>query len=341
MKRYLTLVALMFITLTACEHKDLCENHREHAHRYHINVVADYRYDWEECCGGPNWLEEWPEHYINYDELRPSHPSGLRVVAYDKDGDYNIHNINADGGVVSLYEGFNDLLFYNNDTEYIIFSRTGDGVTTRVTTRATTRASTRASYKGSPFANSNEPTLTPPDMLYANYFTDYLAEKVIDPVDVEVTLYPLVYTYKIRYEFESGLEYVAMARGVLTGMASSVSLNTGETSEDPASLLFDCALVEYGARAFVNSFGTPGYPNPNFGTRADNKHSLNLELLLRNGKTITYDYDVTDQVRIQPHGGVVVISGIVISEEDGTHGSGGWDVSVDDWGEYEDVPLPL
>ena len=81
--------------------------------------------------GGINWQEEWPEHYIPYDDLRPDDPSGLRVVNYNKEGDYNIHNIKAEGGVIMLYEGLNDLLFYNNDTEYIIFSRTGNGVTTR------------------------------------------------------------------------------------------------------------------------------------------------------------------------------------------------------------------
>ena len=331
----------MLLLFTSCEYQELCPNHSEHAHRYHINVVADYQRDWEIPADATNWQEEWPDHYVDYESLRPAQPKGLRVVAYNKKGNSNINNIRPEGGVVTLYEGLNDLLFYNNDTEYIVFLNSGDGVTTRVTTRATTRSKTRASYTGSPYANEGEPTLTPPDILYANYYRDHLAEKVVEPIDVEVTLRPLVFTYKVRYEFESGLEYVSMARGVLSGMASSVSLNTGETSEDPASLLFDCEVTDFGARAFVNSFGTPSSPNPDYGSRAENKHSLTLEVLMRNGRTMSFHFDVTDQVSAQPRGGVIVVSGIKISDDDGKQGSGAFDVEVDEWGPYEDIELPL
>ena len=337
MKRYLLLLTVMLIGVTSCEHKDLCYDHRDHAHRYHINVIADYRLDWEECLGGTDWEESWPEDYIDYDGLRPKYPSGLRVVAYNEKGDYNIHNIKPQGGVVSLYEGMNDLLFYNNDTEYIIFSRTGQGATTR----ATTRTRTRATYTPSAFAKEGEPTVAPPDMLFANYYENYYAEKVVEPTDVEVELQPLVFTYKIRYEFKSGLEYVAMARGALSGMASSVLLNTGETSEESATLLFDCEVTDYGVRAIVNSFGAPGYPNPNYPTRADSPHALNLEILLRNGKELDFNFDVTNQLKTQPHGGVIVVKDIEISDDDGKQGSGAFDVEVDEWGPYEDVPLPL
>ncbi|MBO5820584.1 MAG: DUF5119 domain-containing protein [Alistipes sp.] len=338
MKRYLFLVFLMLaVGITACEHKNLCINHSEHAHRYHVNIIADYRYDWEECMGGINWQEEWPEHYIPYYDLRPDDPSGLRVVNYNKEGDYNIHNIKAEGGVIMLYEGLNDLLFYNNDTEYIIFSRTGNGLTTR----ATTRTRTRATYLGSEYANEGEPTMSAPDMLYANFFENYLAEKVIEPADIEVTLQPLVFTYKVRYEFKSGLKYVAMARGALSGMAKEVLLNTGETSEEPATILYDCDVTDYGVRALVNSFGAPAFPHPNYPTRTENKHALNLEVVLRNGKMVTFDFDVTDQVKSQPHGGVIVVRDIEIDEEVAVEGSGAFDVEVDDWGPYEDVELPL
>ena len=197
MKRYFTLFGILFaVVLTACEHKDLCSDHRDHAHRYHINVIADYRYDWEECLGGPDWKNTWPENYLPYDDLRPGTPSGLRVVNFNESGDYNLHNIAATGGVVNLYEGKNNLLFYNNDTEYIVFS----SFENMATTRATTRVRTRASYTGNTYADDDEPTLTPPDMLYANYYDGYIAEKVVDPADVYVTLQPLVFTYKIRYE---------------------------------------------------------------------------------------------------------------------------------------------
>ena len=336
MKKFVSILALVLVVLTSCTHKDLCMNHREHAHRYHINVIADYRLDWEECYGSTDWKINWPENYIDYESLRPKQPKGLRIVNYNEEGNYNIHNIPATGGVVTLYEGRNNMLFYNNDTEYIVFSRYDNGASTR----ATTRTCTRATYTGNKYANEGEPTVNAPDMLFANYRESYVPEKVLEPIDYPITLQPLVFTYKIRYEFAEGLKYVALARGALSGMAQSVQMNTGETSEDTATILYDCDMTEYGARALVNSFGAPGYPNANYPTRA-NKHALNLEVMLRNGNMVTFEYDVSNQVAAQPHGGVIVIKGIVIKEEDGVQGSGAFDVEVKDWGEYEDIVLPL
>ena len=63
--------------------------------------------------------------------------------------------------------------------------------------------------------------------------------------------------------------------------------------------------------------------------------------MLRNGKEIYLDYDVTDDVNKQPHGGVIVRSGVVIDQKDGVQGSGAFDVVVDEWGPYEDIPLEL
>ena len=337
MKRLIFIFSLLAVLVSSCQHKDLCFHHREHAFRYHVNIISDYRQDWEENYGFTDWELTWPDHYIPYEDIRPKKPTGLRVVNSNSDGQSNIHNISADGGVVTLYEGVNDILFYNNDTEYIVFSRSDHGATTR----ATTRTRTRATFKSSQYAHENEETMTPPDMLYANYYEGYYAEKLLVPEDLEITLQPLVFTYKIRYEFDSGLQYVAIARGALSGMAISVLMSTGETSDVSSTLLYDCELKDYGVGAFVNSFGVPAFPNMNYPTKTEAKHALTLELLLKNGKMLTLDYDVTDQVQSQPHGGVIVVSGITIKQEDGSQGSGAFDVDVNDWGDYEDIYLPL
>lgn len=346
MKRYLNIIVLLaMVTLSACEHKDLCINHRDHAHRYHINIIADYRYDWEEFYGsGPDWKNNWPKGYMPYDELRPKKPEGLRVVNYNDKGDYNRHNISADGDIVTLYNGENDILLYNNDTEYLIFSNTSDGVSTRVTTRTRTRAS----YEPSGFANEGEKTVSPPDMLFANYIENYVAEKAVEPKDLEVELQPLVFTYKCRFEFgtednpEGGLKYVALARADLSGMAESVLLNTGETSPEAVTILSeDSEVTDWGVRSCITSFGIPSSPNLNYPTRAGSKHALVLHLRLRNGTYKTIDFDVTDQVQAQPHGGVIVVKDIVITDDEGKQGSGAFDVKVDDWGPYENIDIIL
>ena len=350
MKRYFIIAVLAVMTCaTSCVHKDLCEDHRAHAHRYHIQIIADYRYDWEEQIydEATDWEYRWPDEFtLSYDELRPTKPSGLRVVNYNEAGtSNNLHNIKPDGGVITLYEGLNDMLFYNNDTEYIIFSRSG----TDATTRATTRTLTRTEYVASAFAVEGERTVTPPDMLFANYVEDYLPEKVVEPTPFEITLQPLVYTYKIRFEFVDGLEYASSAVASLSGMAESVELNTGETSEESATILFDDLKIIYTneakdegyIRAVVKSFGTPAFPHPNYPTRTDVTHGLKLEVRLRNNTVWTADVDVTDQVQLQPHGGVIIVKDLLIKKEDAMQGSGGFEPTVDEWGPTEDIPLPL
>lgn len=339
----ITLLALLLM-FASCEHKDLCYNHREHAHKFHIEIVADYRHDWEENHGYMDWSAFWPDNYIDYESLRPQDPKGLRVINYNEELESNTHNIGAKGGVVTLYEGLNDILFYNNDTEYILFQNMQDG--NNATIRATTRTRTRNTYVGSEYTEKDEPTMTPPDMLYANYVEDYIPEKSVDPVPFPITLQPLVFTYKIRYEFleeEGGLQYVASAHGALSGMAKSVLMHTGETSDEGSTLLFDdCEITEYGIRAIVKSFGVPSFHRDNYVVRSDNpKNGLNLEVVLRNGKIVNFNFDVTEQVQNQPHGGVIVVKGLQIKPEDGTQGTGAFDVDVNGWEETEDIYLPL
>lgn len=342
MKRLLniTLFALLLVT-TSCNHKDLCYDHRVHAHKYHVNIVADYNYFWEENYGYTNWATSWPDHYMPYEDLIPEKPDGIRVINYSEIQGSNTHNIGADGGTVNLYEGSNEILFYNNDTEYILFQRVQEG--NKATTRATTRTRTRSTYVPSEYTNKGEDTMTPPDMLFANYYDEYTPEKSVDPVDLPVTLQPLVFTYKIRYEFQEdgGLQYVAYARGALSGMARSVLIETGATTAEGATLMYDdCVLTDYGVRAIVRSFGVPAFPNVNYPSRVEGqKNGLNLEVILRNGKMLNFNFDVTDQIQQQPHGGVVVVTVPKISPEEGSQGSGAFDVDVNGWGEYEDVVL--
>ena len=345
MKRLFNILMLVLVLMvTSCDHKDLCYNHREHSHKFHVRIMADYRCDWEENYGYTDWSAFWPDNYIDYESLRPKEPNGLRVINYNEKLESNTHNIGANGGVVTLYEGSNDILFYNNNTEYILFQSKQDG--NKATTLATTRTRTRASYVRSEFTDEDEETMTPPDMLYANRVEGYIPEKSIDPVPFPITLQPLVFTYKIRYEFleeDGGLEYVAYANGALSGMAKSVIMDTGETSAEGSTILFNnCEITDYGVRGIVTSFGIPSFPNENFNSRTDSpKNGLNLEVVLRNGKIINFNFDVTEQVQKQPHGGVIVVTGLQIKPEDGTQGSGAFDVDVNGWEETEDIYLPL
>lgn len=198
---------------------------------------------------------------------------------------------------------------------------------------------------GNPFKNNDakgEPTVTMPDMLYGNYNAKYTSERTTEMPVMNVTMHPMVFKYLVRYEFSKGLKYVSLVRGALSGMAASVYMNNGHTTTDAATLLYDCTLEPWGAQAIVTSFGVPDWPNSLYQpTRGPRSYALNLEVRLKNGLIKSFDFDVTKQIEAQPQGGVIVVKGLEISDEEGKKGGSGFDVSVEGWGDYEDIVIPL
>lgn len=332
---YMALYAATLLLLGGCR-KDLCYDHPDHAFSVQVNLTATWEQEWErsyQTDWQSVWNPAWPQRY---DDLRPDVPTGIRARIYTGGTAENEGNLSPEGGRLYMNEGTHDLLFYNNDTEYIVFNDIAALASASATTRSLTRGAFEALHAG-------ERTVNQPDMLYGAYMEEYTAEKTLVPTELPVTLRPLVYTYMIRYEFESGQQYVALARGALAGMAETVYLNDGHTGENAATVLFDCTLEDYGAEALVQSFGVPDYPGEHYG-RGDTdgrRYSLNLEVRMVNGKFKTFEFDVTDQVKGQPRGGVIVVSGLSISDDEGLEGGGSFDVDVDGWGEWVDIPLPL
>lgn len=339
-KTALFLIAALTLLLASCDQKDLCYDHWDHAPRYDVNVVANWQLLWEyQYPGGPDWATNWPESTFGfpYSSLNPQKPSGLRCIVYN-DEHSESRNIGPDGGLIYLREGKSSLLFFNNDTEYILF----DNVSTSSTAVATTRTRSRSTYFGSPFSREeDEKTVNPPDYLFGHFISDYdaISSRTTLPT-LSFTMKPLVFTYLIRVNFTHGIEYVAVARGALSGMAASVYLTDGHTGSELATVLFDFDIKNFGVEVPVNSFGAPDYPNPEY-TRTDNKYGLNVEVRLKNGKILSYDFDVTDQLAKQPRGGVIVVGGIDIPDELGQEDSGAFGVDVNGWGEYEDVPIDI
>lgn len=190
--------------------------------------------------------------------------------------------------------------------------------------------------------HEGERTVTPPDQLFGTYIGEYEAALSRDTATIEVTMRPLTYKYVIQYHISKGLEYVALARGALAGMAESVYLNDGHTGDESATIMYDCSLRDYGVAVAVSSFGVPNYPGHHY-TRADGtdaKYTLSLQVRLRNGEILdNFVFDVTDQVNAQPRGGVIIVDGIEIESTGG--GEGAFDVDVDGWGDYIDIELPL
>lgn len=335
---------LAAVLTTGCR-KDLCFDHDEHAPAVRTDVQPDWMQEWENpYLGGEiqlDWEAIWEEQgwSRSYDEFRPEVADGIRSIVYNTDEQPSVSNLESDGGIISMSQGTHSILFYNNDTEYIIF----DGTDNSASATASTRTRTRAGYQA-PEPHQDERTITTPDNLYASYVPSYEAHKSITPDGLPVTMFPRTYTYLIRYRFKSGLQYVAQAKGALAGMAERVFLNDGHTDAEAATLLFDCKVDEKGCTAEVSCFGVPNfaYKTNEYTDDPAKLHCvLNLEVLLKNGKRLTFDRDVSEAMRLQPRGGILLFDDIEISDEDGLEGSGGFDPDVEDWGDVIEVPLPI
>lgn len=314
--------------------KDLCYNHYREA-----RIAAGWECVWERDYGC-RWASSWSADRfgMDYAALSPERASGITMLDYDAAGRTTQSFLSPDGGSVVLPEGAHSFLFYNNDTEYIVFN----DMATLPSASATTTSRTRASFVN---PHADERTVNAPDVLFGAFLESVPPVKLHQRIRLDATLRPLVYTYLIRYEFDSGAEYVALARGALSGMAESVYLRDGKTSDRTATVLYDCTTEPWGAQATVRSFGAPGFSDEYYDRRAGEEpaahhYALNLEVRLRNGKMKNFQFDVTEQLRNQPRGGVIVVGGLAISEDE-IGSDSGFDVSVDDWGEYEDIDLPL
>lgn len=326
-------VLLVGILMTGCR-KELCYDHSEHAPGVYLDVKAQWEQVWERdygCDWKNHWSSEWG---IAYEAFTPKVPEGLRLRTYKGEQPLEVFNLEPAGELVTLKEeGTYSLLFHNNDTEYIVYD--GLSVSTRAT--ATTRTVSRSGFRS---LHEGERTINPPDMLYGKYISDYEGMRKVGAELMDITMRPLVYTYYIRFEFAKGLEHVVKACGAIAGMAEKVYLYDGHTGEEAATILFDCWLTETGVEAEVKTFGAPNYPGDHYNRTREGSQPfmLSLEVLLKNGTSQAFDFDIAEQMKNQPRGGVIVMDGIEVPEL-GT--GGGFDVDVDEWGDVIEIPLPI
>ena len=314
---------MMLMMAVSCNHKELCYDHDSHSERVEYKLELDFDCEWEyNIESNIDWEQVWkPEYGISYDDIRPKEPEGVRVHIFNEDDrTETVRNLTKQNATIRFsQEGHYDMLFYNNDTEYIVF----EGLESFNTASATTRGSSRSRV------------MNAPDMLFGAYVDSVFVGKSSETQTMKVTLKPLVYTYLVRYEFAERADEIKSATGALDGVACKVNLNNGRTTPDVATIGFDCAVGDFGVQALVRSFGIPDYPNPNY-SRGDRKYITYLDVYLKDGKSKSFKFDITEQMAKQPHGGVILIQDIKMNE---TSGGGGFDVGVDGWGEAVDVPL--
>ena len=335
---YIIILVLSLLPMFASCRKDLCYNHYPA-----INVSFRWEQEWERDYG-MSYPAIWDDAHFGfaYDDLRPSLPEWVALVKYTENEAPDERFLSPTGGQLVLGEHTRySYLFYNGDTEYIVLSDMASLPDARASATSRSRASIASVIARHPDAR----TTNPPDNLYSAFIDDGIIVENHELRPMSVKMQPLVYTYVVRYIFEHGQEHISQARGALGGMAESVYLRDGSTSDEATIILYDCSVKPYGCEARVRSFGIPGFPDEYYGRKdlrqpEPRPYTLNLEVLLRNGKVLEFNYDISDQMEKQPRGGVIEISGLRV-EDDQTGFDSGFSVDVTDWGEKEEQELPF
>lgn len=319
---------------------------------YRTMIDATYDREWfVPVTPRYNWTEHWPDSIgIDPQALEFPLPAGLRVVTFTSDGKADHHNLDTHGGEVRMTGETTGLLFYNNDTEYILYKNT-DSFTEAT---ATTRRRNVTFYSGNPRIGSDtvsEPVMSQPDMLYRRSLKEQAVDSALrigesSPEDIHnipVTLVPAVYVYVIHFGFDKGLNYVLNASAALSGVSAGVNLSTGNTLDNACTLIFDCEKTADGITGTVMSFGAPEYQpeNPEL-YHPDRRYGITLRVVLTNSRIISFTADITGQMAAQPSGGIVMVGGLEIDEEDSKPtGGGSFDVTVDPWGAPNDYEINL
>ena len=366
---WMLVVLLPMSFFTSCERKDLYL-----AQRGVLNVdvsVYDFRLD---VLWGVDWQTRW--QYL-WDEslfgtVGYTTPTGVRANVYsinqiNERVKYLTRNLSNKGGRVSLTTNTTyDLVFHNNDTEYILFSIDDPSYF-----HATTRSNVRSAYTEE-YAHYNQPDQLFGAFLQELYVTDdpEQYERVEDEdgyyyvYEIEASLEPYTYIYLcqvmiLNNKDDAGLRIEGAEKVSISGLSGGVDLFTRKTDadnlvtitqEDVKPLQEDRELnLPDGTTAIGDIFAarvmTWGLPGINameyFQTRGaldmDHKVNMHIGLKLRNGSVYVMEKDITDQLKQYPVGGIITV--VIDSSEipDDVIGvkpkpGGGFDASVDEWG---------
>jgi hypothetical protein len=287
-------------------------------------------------------------------------PPGMNLIFYpiqdanttDQDyiGSPFTAQLQYDGGELSLPIGRYNVAIYNDYTYSIQFRNMdrfetaegylADSETQWLASRTRSRAN-RNSVSRAPVSRNVEE----PDIFYVTQLRDFsvTGRDYGQTIDVRPDLATLTVDFHIKV---TGINNLSQADGAIYGIANSVILSTGTSpDETPANHLFPFEIRGNELYARINVFLLKN--------KLTSTYELELAFLLRDN-TISmgkYKFDITDQIRealegnngkIPPVGleGETVIEVQIeeITIED-VETSGGFDASVDQWGEEVDINL--
>lgn len=351
-KMQMVIYLLLFVvsTFTSCTRKDLFLRIDQSEIRININ---DIRLD---MLWGEDWrsqlLYQWNDDV--HGRLGYTEPEWIRATIYDLDsksfsrtGSFN-RNFTRAGGRVSLTAGqWYDMLFYNADTEYIIFGQKDLNSDYMATTRSTSmNVYTRATEDDADQPSRYHSDYNQPDELFGSFIDDMQIsedpddyEQMIDSLgsivnvyNIETTLQPYTFIYLLQVVIvnntdEKGARLVGGKGVTVTGLSQGVELfsrrthseSVSITSEDvkPTQSLKNVELpngVTTDCEVFASRILTWGLPDvtplmerTKASTEVIDENFIGVGLVTRSGYVYNYTADITEQMHQHPTGGVITI----------------------------------
>lgn len=241
------------------------------------------------------------------------------------------------GGMVKIPPGYYDIIAYNSNAYTQATADTGDFNTIYTYTGSATDT-LYTSYTPTPHRLPDRmwSASAPGVHVYINwcYGTD-----AYEPQHITLSPLPLCAYYTIQVRKVSNPGSLRRMAAILGDMPWALNLSDRTAYGTPQPLAF--AMQPHGQNSLISS-GTPFYPTDEAGQPASHRHALTLLALLRDNTRLTFDYDVTDQIRSarDPRHVTIVIDSIalpLINDPDSV-GQEGIDVRVDGW-HTVDIPL--
>lgn len=344
---YKALLALpLLLMLVSCERTPMLHLHREDNVCFEItNILFDVNAIWQYEIGY-DWQSEWSYGWDNEDilamgNLGYTEPTDFDIRRYYLGGESRIPHASVERFFINgntfksrfLY-GYYDMLVWNRiSTPDMVQSLVFDEASTLDSVYVSTRESTMSARYQTPAHNY---AYNQPEELFAGYERDihitdnpddydhYDAETKTYYKKMDMVLQPVTYIYLTQVRLHHNNGRVVGTEGVanLSGMARSVTLNTGITGKDVVSVHYftrfktDCVIKQTSEKVDIAggrclTFGIPNQ-NPSRISRAEDfddrvKHYMDVHLMFYNGMDSTMVFDISDQIRRRFKGGVITI----------------------------------
>lgn len=329
------------------------EVHPEIEQKVNIDMMWDvdwdtqWQVDWDTETKGEIGYTEPETYHINYFRAGGSRePLGERDM--------------ASGSIrVDLGYGDYDLLFYNNDYQYIRIDEAPDWSYAIARTEKNTYAELPDSLNGKLEVRQM------PEQLFSMFSTDvkvsdrledyeYIPEENIYLLRLNSELLPRVFIYLLQVDLKNNNGRVdGCGSTTINGLAPSVDLLTTVNGSEAIAHQFGSFYQEkeqadgeklclIGGR--LTTFGLPGISPweehnkdaaSRSASRADVRNTCYLMLRYSNGGYRCIAIDITGQMKTQPVGGIINITLDVDKYEEPKPGTGGFNPGVGEWEEED------